>query len=223
MNFNNIRNVGYPQHNEDAVPRSFVDDMVKTIKEKVEKHIITASASYHGDLIKDDCQFTWGGQSVKSDKRHDIYNGFLVPHYGYIKRLEIEVPGLKFSSNTHTNLLDFERSLENTSFRVFSLFSVDRANLFYEIGYLEIEFYFSGKMLLCNQKFHSKAPPDKIRVSKGDILNIRSDNLTEQYKYAIKTNCKSIFHGDYFLINDVVNEFYAYLVTILIELDPLDD
>ena len=37
MNFNNIRNVGYPKHNEDAVPRSFVDDMRKTIKEKVEK------------------------------------------------------------------------------------------------------------------------------------------------------------------------------------------
>ena len=37
MNFNNIRNVGYPQHNEDAVPRSFVDNMVNSIKEKVEK------------------------------------------------------------------------------------------------------------------------------------------------------------------------------------------
>ena len=37
MNFNNIRNVGYPQHNEDAVPRSFVDNMIKTIEEKVEK------------------------------------------------------------------------------------------------------------------------------------------------------------------------------------------
>ena len=37
MNFHNIRNVGYPKHTEDAVPRSFVDDMVKTIEEKVEK------------------------------------------------------------------------------------------------------------------------------------------------------------------------------------------
>ena len=37
MNFNNIRNVGYPQHNEDAVPRSFVDNMVKEVEEKVEK------------------------------------------------------------------------------------------------------------------------------------------------------------------------------------------
>ena len=37
MNFNNIRNVGYPKHSEDAVPRSFVDDMVKTIKEKTKE------------------------------------------------------------------------------------------------------------------------------------------------------------------------------------------
>ena len=37
MNFNNIRNVGYPKHNEDAVPRSFVDDMVKTVEEKIQK------------------------------------------------------------------------------------------------------------------------------------------------------------------------------------------
>ena len=37
MNFNNIRNVGYPKHNEDAVPRSFVDSIAKSIEEKVEK------------------------------------------------------------------------------------------------------------------------------------------------------------------------------------------
>ena len=82
MNFNNIRNVGYPQHNADAVSKSFVDNMVGSLKETTEKtmvdaltrlgkmltdglkkrtHIITASASYHGDLIKNDYQFTWGG------------------------------------------------------------------------------------------------------------------------------------------------------------------
>ena len=37
MNFNNIRNVGYPKHNEDAVPRSFVDSIAKSIEEKVEE------------------------------------------------------------------------------------------------------------------------------------------------------------------------------------------
>ena len=37
MNFNNIRNVGNPKHNEDAVPRSFVDNMVKEVEEKIYK------------------------------------------------------------------------------------------------------------------------------------------------------------------------------------------
>ena len=245
MNFNNIRNVGLPKHEADAVPRSFVDDMVKTVEEttlktmgdmiirlgktidedlKKIKHLISTTASYQGDLIKNDFQFTWGGQSVKSNKTHDIYNGFLVPRQGYIKSFEIEFPGLKFSSNTHFNLLDFERSLENTSLRVFSLYSIDRFNFIYEIGFFEIEFYFSGKTLLCNKKFSSKAPKDNIPLNKGTILNIRSDintaNLTEQYKYAIKTNTFNSNYN-YYPIDDVVNEFFTYLVTILIELDPL--
>ena len=225
MNFNNIRNVGYPQHNEDAVPRSFVDDMVKTIEEKVEKHVIAISASYHGDLIKGDYQFTWSGPSMSSYKKHDIYNGFLIPYGGKLKRLEIEIPGLKFSSDTYNNLLDFERSLENVSFTLFTLVSVDRMNTFYEYGSLGIKFYFSGKTLFCEKWSSFKAPHDKITFSKGEIVNIRSEintaNLTEQYKYAIKTKC-SIFNNDnYFPFSDVVNEFFIYLTTILIELDPI--
>ena len=229
MNFNNIRNVGYPQHNEDAVPRSFVDDMVKTIEEKVEekinkrKQLISATASYHGDLIKGDYQFTFGGQSVKSYKKHDLYDGFLIPYYGKLKHIEIEIPGLKFSSNTHTNLLNFERSLENVLIDVFTLVKVDRANVFYEVGFFGIEFYFSGKTLLCDKRFTFKAPRDKITFSKGDILNIRSDintaNLTEQYKYAIKANC-SIFNSDnYYPFFDFDNEFFTYLTTVTIELN----
>ena len=229
MNFNNIRNVGYPKHTEDALPRSFVDNMIKEVEEKIKrKHVIAVTTSYHGDLIKNDYQFTFGGQSVKSYKKHDVYNGFFMPHNGYIKRLEIDIPGLKFSSNTHANLFDFKRSLENKSFPVFSLVSIERANLLYEIGFLEIEFYFSGKILLCKQKLQTKDPSGKIQVPKGTVLNIKSlintANLTEQYKYAVQTNCKSIYiNDDYFPINDVANEFYTYLVTILIELDPLDD
>ena len=40
MNFNNIRNVGYPQHNEDAVPRSFVDTIINSLKESTDKKIL---------------------------------------------------------------------------------------------------------------------------------------------------------------------------------------
>ena len=77
MNFNNIRNVGNPKHNEDAVPRSFVDNMVKTLNEKIEKHVIAISASYHGDLIKGDYQFTWSGPSMSSYKNMISIMGFL--------------------------------------------------------------------------------------------------------------------------------------------------
>ena len=234
MNFNNIRNVGLPKDESDAVPRRFVDDIIKEVEEKIEKidddikkrtHIISVTASYQGDLIKDYFQFTFGGQSVEKSYKHNGYNGFLVPYNGYIKSFEVEIPGLKFSSNTHFNLNDFERSLENKIFRVFSLWSFDRLNLSYEIGFLTIKFYFFGKTLNCIKRFITKAPKDKLRVDKGEILNIKSEiqtaNLLKQYKYAIKTNFSILNNDMYYPINDVVNEFFTYLVTILIELDPL--
>ena len=37
MNFHNIRNVGLPKDESDAVPRRFVDEMIKEVEEKVQK------------------------------------------------------------------------------------------------------------------------------------------------------------------------------------------
>ena len=37
MNFNSIRNLGLPKHEADAVPRRFVDEMIKEVEEKVKK------------------------------------------------------------------------------------------------------------------------------------------------------------------------------------------
>ena len=37
MNFNNIRNLGLPKDESDAVPRRFVDEMIKEVEEKVQK------------------------------------------------------------------------------------------------------------------------------------------------------------------------------------------
>ena len=90
MNFNNIRNVGYPQHNEDAVPRSFVDDMAKTIIEKIDKRkqLITVHARYCGPIKKGEYQFKFSGANFKNceeiigeyeDLRGSI-TGFVMPH-----------------------------------------------------------------------------------------------------------------------------------------------
>ena len=37
MNFNNVRNLGLPKDESDAVPRRFVDSMIKEVEEKIEK------------------------------------------------------------------------------------------------------------------------------------------------------------------------------------------
>ena len=67
MNFNNIRNVGNPIHGADAVPRLFVDGVVKDLEEKINKrkHLITVSTYYCGDLIKGEYQFPFGGNTCK--------------------------------------------------------------------------------------------------------------------------------------------------------------
>ena len=58
MNFNNIRNVGYPKHTEDAVPRSFVDEMVKTTLGQVQNQfkqlnqLVSISGSCYEHLKK---------------------------------------------------------------------------------------------------------------------------------------------------------------------------
>ena len=109
MNFNHIRNLGNPNHEADAVPRKFVDDVEKVLEEKIEKRkqLIAASASYHRDLIKGDYQFTWGGQSMNSYKKHDIFSGFMIPSSGYIKKFVLLNTGLKFNAKQNRDLDEF--------------------------------------------------------------------------------------------------------------------
>ena len=100
MNFNNIRNVGNPQHNEDAVPRSFVENMVKEVEEKVDKtikkrtHLIAVHARYCGPLNEGDYPFKFSGGNFencdeiigKSKAIKRLITGFVMPQPGYIKK-----------------------------------------------------------------------------------------------------------------------------------------
>ena len=106
MNFNNIRNVGYPQHNEDAVPRSFVDEMVKTTLGQVQNQfkqlnqLVSVSGSFYGPLKKNKYQFTFGGPVLNGEinavDKHflNTYNGFLVPENGVIKHFTTNSTGI---------------------------------------------------------------------------------------------------------------------------------
>ena len=225
MNFNNIRNVGLPNHEADAVPRSFVDDMVKDVEEKIKKRkqLIAASASYHGDLIKGDYQFTWGGQSMNSYKKHDIFSGFLVPSSGYIKKFEISSTGLKFNSKQNRELDEFviyDLGLNN-HVPLFTLVLIRNYQKPIDMGTLY--FYFDDYSFdrRGEIKYVFKFNPDfeekTLRtVGAREIINIRSEfNSIDISGYRI-----ALSNSNY---NFVLTDFFTYLATVLIELDPLDD
>ena len=110
MSFNNIRNVGLPIHGADAVPRSFVDEEIKTAMKRVEiqfkelNQLISVSGSFHGKLKQNDYQFTFGGP-ILNGKLNDLdrLNGFLVPANGVLKHfatfssgLILTIPGMSW-------------------------------------------------------------------------------------------------------------------------------
>ena len=105
MNFNNIRNLGLPKHEADAVPFGFVDDKIKAVEEKIEKrkHLITVSTYFCGKLIKGEYQFPFGGNACEEA-------GFLMPHSGRIKKVKIEIFGKfkKYLLNANVDILGKE-------------------------------------------------------------------------------------------------------------------
>ena len=244
MNFHNIRNVGKPNNNADAVPKSFVDEMINSLKESTEKtmvdaltrlgkmltdglkkrkHIISASASYHGDLIKNDYQFTWGGQSVTSYKKHDVFNGFLVPSSGYIKNVAFLETGLKFNVEKIKSTLDFvvdDLGL-NKDYPLFSLVLIRRDGALIDIGTLYFQFEYTkveGKIdVIQNFKFNPNFEEEDLRiVGANDIINIRSEFDTFK-----NNNFRITIQNPNYRIEELEDEFYTYLATVLIELDPL--
>ena len=247
MNFHNIRNVGLPKDESDAVPCRFVDNAVDSLKEttiktmgdmitrlgktidedfKKRTHIISATASYHGDLTAGEYQFTWGGQSMTSYKKHDVFNGFLVPSSGKIKKFDVLVTGLKIFFHDN-NLNDYVNTIgEDNLIRLFTLVLIKKNQAPADIGTL----FFSFKRNNYNHAFNRankigvdyvfkyKDPLNVVSVEQKDIINIRTEfNMVAGNKKA------SVLEE----INDNLgyfeDEFFTYLATVLIELDPLED
>ena len=100
MNFNNIRNLGNPKSNTDAVPRLFVDNVVKELEEKMGKlpQLIAVHSRYCGPLEEGDYPFKFGGNSLenceeiieKNVKFKGLMSGFVMPHSGRIKKIVCE-------------------------------------------------------------------------------------------------------------------------------------
>ena len=117
MDFNNIRNVGLPKHNEDAVPRSFVDSKINTVMKRVQNQfkelnqLVSVCGSCYEHLKHGDYQFTFGGPILNGKLRDlDKFNGFLVPANGVLKHfvtfssgLILDIPGVTFEEIINKN------------------------------------------------------------------------------------------------------------------------
>ena len=239
MNFNNIKNVGLPKDEADAVPKRFVDSMIKEVEEKIEKttekigkrkQLITAT--YYGDLIKNTFQFTFGGIGLKQYNT-EIFNGFLMPCSGYIKNFVLEDFGLKIYHSG--NIIDYIKKEYGFTIPVpyFTLILLKTNGEIEELGILYITFvitsYIGPKI---NYGYFSYKPipgKESYKINKYDILNIRSEITTT------KDNSLNFFNFDrvvkygniidkrsnFYKTNFSSYEYFTYLATILIELDPL--
>ena len=205
MNFNNIRNVGNPKHEADAVPRSFVNEEIKTVMKRVEiqfkdlNQLISVCGSFYGKLKNNDYQFTFGGPILNGKLNAlDRFNGFLVPTNGVLKNfatfssgLVLTIPGMSGKEVVDKkyepviNLYGKSDSLV----KIFSLVKIEEKGkeeeelggiYFRLINIIESEKLNRrvGQMefkFIIAEKFRNKEENFICSVNRGDIINIRSE------------------------------------------------
>ena len=203
MNFNNIRNVGLPNHEEDAVPRSFVDEEIKTVIKRVENQfkelnqLVSVGGSYYGNLKKDDYQFTFGGP-ILNGKLNDLdrFNGFLVPANGVLKHfitfstgLILTIPGKSFNDLIYENfkpVIDLYGNSDSLV-KIFNLVKIEEkgreeeelGGIYFRLANItKYEEGYRGEMkfkFIIAEKFKNKEENFICSVNQGDIINIKSE------------------------------------------------
>ena len=229
MNFNNIKNIGEPGHISDAATKGYVDNSVNDVVDKAINqrfHLITAHASYQGYLIKGEYQFTFGGASVQTYKKHNVFNGFLVPERGFISKFVVLDTGIKINVSTNMDLLNYV--VVNTGLNVpiplFTLVLIRKNEKPVDIGTLHFMFTkyeeegestVRREYVFKRSKLFDDDEKKGIFVNEKDILNIRTEfNSIPLSKYRLKT------YDLNYELDDLDTEFFMYHATILIELDP---
>ena len=138
MNFHNIRNLGLPKDESDAVPRRFVDGEIRAVEEKIQNQfkeidqLIGVSASCYENLKYNDYPFTFGGPILNRNIFNlDKYNGFLVPADGFIKHFTIKSTGLII--NIPSNMIKTDDIIKSDKIaynRIKDLYNNEQTKLF---------------------------------------------------------------------------------------------
>ena len=143
MNFNNIRNLGLPKNESDAVPRNYLDSEILAVKEQINKRkqLITVYARYCGFLKKGEYHFKFNGSSFENceelignyENFKGSITGFIMPHSGHIKKIIYE--SLVFFSMKSTLSSIFDVITDNIKELSFGDLSSD----FTKAGYVDLE------------------------------------------------------------------------------------
>ena len=72
MGFKKLLNLPAPSDLHEAATKDYVDESINNVDKAMKQrtHFIVAHASYQGDLIKGEYQFTFGGTSVQTYKKN---------------------------------------------------------------------------------------------------------------------------------------------------------
>ena len=205
MNFNTIRNIGNPVHGNDAVPKSFVDNVVKTTLGQVQNQfkqlnqLVSVSASCYENLKKDGYQFTFGGPILNGKLNElDRFNGFLVPANGVIKHFTTLSTGLKqnllkftfddLMEGTFKKVID-KYGLKQNPTPIFSLIKIENEGgkeenigsiVYYVTNVRNVEGIenITGDSVFefrPKRKYLNKEENFICSVNQGDIINIKSE------------------------------------------------
>ena len=217
MNFNNIRNVGLPNHEADAVPRSFVDEEIKTVMKRVEiqfkelNQLVSVCGSFYRLLKQNKYQFRFGGPTLDHERFDlDRINGFLVPANGVLKHFAtyssgiiLTVSGMSYDELLRENLNSFIKvyGKPDSLVKIFTLVKIEEKGIEEEeVGAIYFKFSNIRKNLesdsldsdidfkfIIAEKFRNKEENFICSVNRGDIINIRSEYTEDEIEFASET------------------------------------
>ena len=215
MNFNNVRNLGLPKDESDAVPRRFVDGEIRAVEEKFKNQfkeidqLIGVSASCYENLKYNDYPFTFGGPILNRNIFNlDKYNGFLVPADGFIKHFTIKSTGLIInipSNMIKTDDISYDRIkdlYDNEQTKLFNLIKIgirEREEIIgsviivmkdslYAPGFALYGLYNDKNRYMSNTLFEFRPNPKYLNVDKNFICPVkRGDiiNIRSEYTESI--------------------------------------
>ena len=232
MNFNNIRNVGLPKHEADAVPKSYLDSEILTTLKRVENRLkefnqlVSVCGSFHGNLENSEYQFSFGGPVLEKNAFYYFkqLNGFLVPANGLLKHfvtyssgIIITIPGKTLTEITNENfkpVIDLYGS-KDSLVKIFTLERISKNTIPEAIGGIyfklknikKINEIYEAEMnfnFLLEEKFKNKKENFICSVNQGDIINIKT-NYEEDKDLKLDDTASSFHLYNYFQKLDSFN------------------